>query len=55
MSHYFQKFKISEKTLFDLKHNVLNNMSHAQASQIDCSLFHFYFIMLTLNLTHFSN
>jgi len=55
MSHYFQKFKISEKTSFNLKHNVSNNMSHAQARQIDCSLFHFYFIMLTLNPTHFSN
>lgn len=55
MSHYFQKFIISEKTSVDLKHNVLNNMLHAQACKIDCSLFHFYFIMLTLNPTHFSN
>jgi hypothetical protein len=45
MSHYSQNFKISGKFSFHLKHNVLNNMSHTQASQINWSLFHFYFIM----------
>lgn len=48
MSHYFQKFIISAKTSFHLKHNVLNNMSHAQAGKIDCSLFHFLFYHVNL-------
>lgn len=55
MSHYFGKFKIFWNFHFIWNINVLNHISHAQAGQIDCSLFHFYFIMLTLNPTHFSN